>query len=1125
MDPVSQQPSPKTCDDFGAITTANDTNQHVSLFGTHFPSDRNSDISVPGQNFGQTKESFLESHVGDVSETQARVSGASLSSVHATGVEENRNRIEISDGIVALSSQSKPHSDLLLASKSPKPTAGRPPKAPVPSTASGVLISNPFPTVSNSSRLRCSSPTPTTDYADIELKQNELRHAVECRIKSLEQTLAIREEELLHLYSQLRKMEEDYQFNYNLIVERDEALEESSQQLQRLYRELKRVTAEADTTERKLHVAENEISEMRQRVRDVEADREVTLRRVQKEYLIKEQHVHEVFKEKEAALEEERQRVHEHFMQQAREIEESRHNMEGYTASVTSEWAQRHKQAMERLQAELEKSQKKLQSVVEENGVLTDRARRAEEEALLLREQLDLQLQRHNASMDEVLQENSRLESQLSQSNLLLNKGLATAENTIREEAQKNSRLELEKTNLQTKLTEAQERIQQLLSQRQEEVSQYLEERHGLQSNYQNAQREMEVAQERWREAERRLQAILASQKDELDRSVREKQEFERLQQSMQQQLREKEREVAEQEQELARLADQVERWKAAESATAAKDRQEVAELQEKLLNLERALQAARGESEVSKRNILNVQERSQEEVARLTRELHASEAARHALEDQFHRTQDQNAQGVLINSLRYEKEMLEKRILDLERTNSEIREQVANFTLELQNDPVMKSAREMHRRVDQLQQDLLESRDSNQRLQDALKEKEEELARYQVDILRAQILLSNGASSPDNPEVLDNGFSGSLMQHQCEWSNPHTRLDSKDRGRRHNRSTRRHKGHLGASSRSKSSVSSASDAIRSNGSLEKQNLRSKGERGSPRRSSRSRGNTQHAVVSSSPAFLPLENAMNPDRLISGEVLLKEAEVWRHKYYQLEQHLRKVLLDRDRLSQELQLAKQDVSALSAEKQSLLDLNSLLKAQLREAYRTAYEVNTVAKGTLPSPIHPQLQLSLPEQQDTMASPPGQIPAAASAPFHKQRDNKKSSDFLDGNRVQTTSSREENSRYVTIESIATEAKGHGNSAGRIPENHFDEAVIVPASSPAVGAPSDHHQRERLKVLEEEIRFVKNQIANTVHQNQQSRQQSATTRNARRGHGSEEGASVVRKGGQAVRHYGHH
>ncbi|CCW69608.1 unnamed protein product [Phytomonas sp. Hart1] len=1102
MNPIHQQPYYEASDGISSTTTVNGRNQPISLLGTNFTTRRNSDASGLEPNLGRTKDSFLDDSAGVDNDTQARASGASSSGVRVTGVEENRNRVETSGTTATLS---PPHRTSFPGLTFPTPAVGRPPKAPIPSTPS-------------------EAPLSTLDYAEIELKQNELRHAVGNRIQSLERTLAVREEALLHLHTQLRTLEEDYQYNYGLIVERDESLEESSQQLQRLYQELKRVTVEATVFEQKLRASEKELSRMKQWVRDVEDDRESTLRRLQKEYFVKEQHVQSVFKEKEAALEEERQRVHAHYMLQMQEIEESRREMEGYTANVTSECTQRHQQAMERLQAELEGVRKKLQSATEAGDEWTNRTRRAEGEAALLRKQLDLQAQRQGAAMDEVLQTNRSLESQIAQLNLQLNKGLTSAENTIRDEVQKNSRLELEKTNLQTKLTEVHEHIQQLLSQREEEVLRYSSERHELQLNYQNAQREMEVIREGWREAEQRLHAALTSKEDELGHFVRDKEEFERFQRVMQQKLTEKERELAENQQELVRLSDQVERWKAAESITATRDRQEVAGLQEKLLNLELGLQVARDEAEVSKRNALNIQERSQEELARLARELHASEAARHALEDQFHRFQDHNSQETLINSLSYEKEILGKRILDLERTNSEIREQVANFTLELQNDPVVKSAREMHRRVDQLQQDLLESNSLNQKLQNVLKEKEEELARYQVDVLRAQILLSNGEDATDNPEALDNGFSGLLMQYQREWANQRTRLDSRDRVRKHNGCSRRHKSHLGASSRSRSSANNSSDTSQSNRS-EKENSRSMVKQKSPKRGDRNSDNANNFVVSSSSLFRSPANARNLDCLGSGEVLLKEAEVWRQKYYQLEQHLRKVLLERDRLSQELQLTKQDVVALSGEKQSLLDLNSLLKAQLREAYRTAYEVNLAANGAMFSPTNSQLPVNSSKRQDVMTSLSDQPSAAACTLSNRPQEKKQSGSFLVRSRVQPGKFREENLRNVKMTHSAPETKEHGSGVGLIPDKDIEEQVSSPLVSSAVVEPFDHHQHERLKALEEEIRFVKNQIANTVYQQQQSRQQSTTTRNARRGLGADEGTSVIRKGGQAVRHYGYH
>lgn len=926
------------------------------------------------------------------------------------------------------------------------------------------------------------SPAPSP-ASDIELKQSELRHAVEYRIHSLEATLKLRDEELLQLQTQSRKMEEDYKYNYNLIAERDAALEEASMQLQRLYRELKCVTSEGETVVKKLHAAEEEIQGLRQRVRDVEAERETAVRQAQKEYLAKETHLRESLKAREAAVEEEKQRSHESFMKHLRELEDRNREVEGHTATVSSELESRHQVLVQRLESEVDRLQKRLTAASAEKTDLEKRRSDAVAQCAVLQQRLDHQTQCQLAEADAARDSISALESKLSQSNVLLDKSLATAEDTIRQEVQKRSRLELETASLQTRLVDAQSRLQQTLAEQDATSTRQASEKAELQLNYQAALSRMQETEKKWDESLRALQAELAQKTDEQSATSRALDQMKEMLQQSKQQLQTLGNENARLEQEVSRLTGEVQRWKDEESATATLGRQNALAAEEKYLALERTAHTATDECERTKRRLFDLQERSQAETARLTRELHASEAARRALEEQYCLSQDRSGQEAIIHSLRIDKEALGKRVLALERTNGEIRDQVANFTLELQNDPMVKSAKETQRRVQELQHELLDAREETQQLRDTLREKEEELARYQVDVLRAQMLLGGtegeiqGLPATDLLEVASGSaktLSSAILQQQqqqmrAEWAAMRRTLEA---AARRSDCCHRHRTRSTASATSSRRSNTDSDDV----------VRSPKTKGRPQRRHRSRSLKQadHPLPSHTAASAEERN----DRSAHRSYLLQESEVWRQKCLQLEHHLHTVLKERDRLRRELTVVKQDATALNSEKQSLLDLNSLLKAQLREAFRSSYTAPTTGPAVHNAP-------PTPEWRATAATAPVSQELPQCSPSTERTDQQ-------GGRAPRHG---QERRSLSLSSSFQPHPARRNR--HVPDGGL-HSTNVDSHRRAAQQPS------RLAVLEDEIRVVRSKIA------LQQREAQHSTR-------STDGA-VLRKGATEIRHYGY-
>ncbi|KAG5481083.1 hypothetical protein LSCM1_06761 [Leishmania martiniquensis] len=957
---------------------------------------------------------------------------------------------------------------------------------PTPQRDSSAPSSAAMPTAALGG-LRSVSPTSTVDFIEIEHKQKELRDAVEHHVQSLERSLALRDEEVATLSSRLRKLEEDYQFNYNLIAERDAALEEASGQLQRLYRELKRLTEESTRMEKRIDTAEKDAKAARQRVREVEEERDSAVRQVQRDFAIKERHLTEALRAKEEALEEEQAEQHAWYKERAKALEEERAVMADRSALVSMEAEDRFKQQIARLQTEVSGLQQALKDARQQKADADRRIAAAEEANSALAHESTMSQQRHEAFVQEAALAKKELEERLVRVVGDAEKRVLAAEATAREEAGRASRTELERTRLQSMLAEAQERLQHLTTRYDEDVARFTKERQQLLKSSDEAMAATATVEQELHDTKRELeqQRRLASEE-----STRLRREVERAQEASEVAHKEL---VAANEKcsnwrvEAQRLESEVHRWKAEEGKTATSGRQECSAWEEKYRQAELQAQLLQEEVQQTKKTQQAAVEQAQAEVIRLTRELHASEASRRALDDRLHLQKDFREERDELQMLRMEREQLQKRVAELEHTNAEVRLQVANFAAELQNDPVIKAAKETQQRAVALQQELAHARAEAQLLQDSLRTKEEELGRLQTEMLRVQVLVANdGTESPPvdahthlaiGAATLSDHVSRALHRQQQQMRSEYSRMRESyeemvrelDRQRRRRRRSARRSRTASATSSSSAGSLSAQDA------KEPKHHHKQGDVERPA-----------APAASVPPQLPDSKTAH---------LLQESEVWRQRCMQLEQQLLAVLRERDRLQKELQLAKQDVVALGAEKASLVDLNSLLKAQLREAYRLRLGDGSACLGRGPEMTAPAASA-----HDVRISP--QLLAAALQALEE------------GTPVGDDTAERPRKRSAAGAAVtATRPRSRTDEASALNESpvvHSTRGYVGPhSSSAALQSSSAQQAQDRLTALEHEIEAVRKHLSTA----------SSVPLPPQRQHGQ----AVIRRGNAGVRHYG--
>ncbi|ORC92708.1 uncharacterized protein TM35_000034610 [Trypanosoma theileri] len=964
------------------------------------------------------------------------------------------------------------------------------------------------------------STTTAAEYAEIEQKQLELRSVVEHRIVTLERLLQRREEELVELRLQLQKTEEDYQFNYNLIKDRDAALEEAATQLQSLYDELKRYKVDEVNTRKRLEVLEQETQQLRQRLRETEVQREQMVQRTQQTYEQKEKQLKEIFMEKERALESEKQRLHEEYLRRFKNLDDARAELSEKNDLLEVQLEKKWKQEVARLEQKISESMDAMDLMQRDKSVIETRCTETSQALSLLKLEYEGLKGRYEVLVTES-KERDRNCTETSQALSLLKLeyenlkgrydvlGVESKERdrNCTETSQALSLLKLEYENLKGRYdvlgVESKERDRNCT-----ETSQALSllklEYENLKGRYDVLVTESMEKQRRYEEKLNECNAIMGQSVAAAEDGIRQQTlrvtaldaecvhlrrrvvELEWALRLVRLQWAEEAGRAEEAAAEATERGRLVGALRAEERRAAADEvRREGRRGREEAAEARRAAEDARDEVVRRTRELHETSERAQAEAARLTRELHASEAARRALEEHFHLAVQpgSGAAPALIESLRREKEALERKTIELERANAAIRDQVATFTMELQNDPAIKSAKDTQRRMNELQEELLQARDDNQRLRDILREKEEEVSRYQLEILRSR---STETAATHHREKEDRRLREEVKTAKESYERMRQALKDLQQKQQQQQHQRRHHGRHERSgksvkrdvSRNSSSSDCSSDGTSSSSTCSNDKDVKANKRG-------------HKKVLSSTTQ-------------KETVLLREAEMWRQKYLQLEQHVRDLLRERDVLRKELNLTKQDVDALTSEKRSLLDLNSLLKAQLRDAYRTALEY---------PPPTPPLPVPLP-------LPEGQQQQQQQQQREKVSTSHQMSSGLSANRTATKES------SYSVPHLAV-------------DNVFNSTT----------APQSSAEAERISALEEELAAMK---AFMVTQRQASMRTShpsggttvsakeqSTIRKLQRHHQQQQqipsstqtrrptvrsGAPVVHRGSSAVRHYGY-
>ncbi|RHW69322.1 hypothetical protein DPX39_100135700 [Trypanosoma brucei equiperdum] len=740
------------------------------------------------------------------------------------------------------------------------------------------------------------------EYEEIERKQYELRSAVEQRISTLEHALRQREEELEAVRMQLLKTEEDYKFNYNLIKDRDAALAEAATQVQSLYSELKRHRSDDALTAKRLEESEQQAQRLGQRLREVEEEKERALQQMQGAYELREKQLKEDIHNKGILMEKEKQRLHDEYLRRFKALDDARAELATKGQMLATEVEEGWRQQVNRLEAELRASVDAMDALqrekVENEGRLGETSRALS----LLKQEHELLQHRFQSTTASAADQKQKYEQKLAECRATMNHGITTAEDTVRQHVQRVSTLEAECGRLQRELTELQDRLQTTQFQRDEDTRHFINENRRAQEQYDQAAAQIEEQRRNMDETQRQFALRLQQLECDLGIALEAKKEAMCRVREYQDRCDGLQREHLQQHSEVERLRRELQQSREEEKITAARALEVQQLADEKTIAASRDVELAHAELQMQQRRMLDSQERAQAEVARLTRELHASEAARHAVEEQYRLVEDANGHRALIEALRCDKETLERKVLDLERANAAIREQVSSFAIELQNDPAVKTAKEMQHRVRELQEDLLRAREDNDQLRSSLREREEEVSRHRIEVLRLRstgsVFLEQqnvGVRRHQTSEVacgcLSRGDSDRRKQQQPLCGNKKYRLPS-DKPAAHEDDS---------SDRSSSS-------------------------------NRGRG-----------AGFGGQRVVMGKRLAHKDgTLARKVESLRHRCLQLEQDARGLLRERDNLAKELELTRRDVDALTSEKQSLVDLNSLLKAQLREAYRTALE---------------------------------------------------------------------------------------------------------------------------------------------------------------------------------------
>lgn len=593
--------------------------------------------------------------------------------------------------------------------------------------------------VSGGERTPSSNSATTVDYSDIEHQQQLLRSAVDLRVGTLEKALLAREQQVLSLQNQMRQLQEDYQYNFNLIAERDRAVEEAAAYVTRFQGQLKQTTDDLDRSKQQINILESQKKELQEHLRNHQLQAEVKLADIRRQI----------------------EAVHVRHQQQIAEQEAA--------------W-----------QAERDAMQQKLLSHVTKDDEIRattiealDATMREQEATFKRREQaFVLQIDEWKAKHDAIRTESTNLRNQLTQCSMKLAERDGEIELLQRQSSNERDGKQKQIESLEKSATATEEAHKSAVIEYEQRLMALTAEKQSLQVLLSTTTTNLEILQQRFdtidsvktQEAAKFQETCDAIRKSFSQTSARYDEEI----RSLEGRLHKASQESAKSQQDLA-------------EASALSDRRQIAlmSMQERFEQVDRQLQQSTRELDAAKRALYDLREENraaesrlreeiinhneghradsrriedlsseleacrqdlsrklqlhQTENTRLSRELSCSEAARAALESQLELLRDDRGLQYQYDRLLHEKHDLEEQVVKLTQANEAIRRQVTEVTSEIQNFPDVKNARQNEATIRELRDTIIvleaAARDHEMRI----REKDLEIGKYQQEILKSR--------------------------------------------------------------------------------------------------------------------------------------------------------------------------------------------------------------------------------------------------------------------------------------------------------------------------------------------------------------------------------------------------
>eukprot|EP00796_Vickermania_ingenoplastis_P013472 gene13472-9280_t len=814
---------------------------------------------------------------------------------------------------------STPPSEPSAARRTNTATAAATPKAATTTTSPSV----PHPAAFSPS----SATTAVGSHAGragIAACQQELQQAVGQHIQTLERTITELETELAGTQRQLEQLEEDYRFNLALIAERDEALEAAAQDLSQLYGEATAAKQEAQEQRDTLALLQDKNTILTETVKRLEAEREHTAARLRREAAATQKFHAEAFQAEEGRLQQQRQEEHQHYMQLVAEVEAERQRLTAEQERMETKAAQLQQEHIEELQT----LRQRLERAVEAHDGALAGQQAAEARVRELQRELEVQQQRHQIAVDALKRGKNQEQLALERE---MDERMAKVEQTLRSAITEKLQLQQEKDAREQRIHELEAVLAQQVRGLQDDLAAEAGRRAEAEEQVRRLNEELQSREVALQELSRRKHTDVAALEATCQQLREEVQERKREAETIRAGDWEKEEQLAQYRRELQRLTAEVEHWKAQEDRTAALSKANATQAAQRLGEFEVAVEQLKAALQEQQSRSQEVQTSAEAECAKLRRELHASEAARFAAEEQLQLIKDRDKTEILLQSMREEKEALARRVMELEHANQEVRSQVATFTLELQSDPVLKAAKENAAKVPALQQQLLDAQASLAALKDTVAEREAEVAAVKLQLLQQH----QGSSRRSTTPPYATGMSPATppyAQLQHEHHVLQTMYDNLRRQMEDEAQKRRRTPFLSAAPHSDNAQSSTT----SSGSWAERD--EEGSRSSSPWASAGRGASKETQPPSGGGGRPGHRHRRSARE-NGPLPQVEAEAssWRRRCLELEHHLQQVLQQRDGVQRQLEAVEEEKAALLRQVRSLTELNTFLKAQWRGRY--------------------------------------------------------------------------------------------------------------------------------------------------------------------------------------------